>query len=571
MGGSGAEVAATFQLQAGDELTVVVGAAGDGSSPSAGGGGGGGSAVIVERAGVRTLLLVAGGAGASGEGYSGGGGTSSDGTAGGGVYSGGGGGGGGGFNDAGDDSPLGNAGGAAGTLAGGGAGGSGYSAGGFGFGGGGAGSGGGGGGGGGFGGGDATYPASGGSSFVEAAGTDGFTGTGITRTDGVTGGGSNRNGEVSVVNTAITVNTLAGDDDGVCGTNGADPLQDCSIREAVSLANIDADMNRIVFSVSGTIPLGAIISLTEAVEIDGTTAPGGSGSVFLDGQDAVIDVIRISGGTGTIIRGLTIGRATGTGVAIFSPASGAQVVSNYIGTNAAGTDLGNAGSGLFVANGASNNTIGGAGAGNTIGFNGTHGVWLLGAGTTGNVVAGNFVGTNMAGADLSNAEIGVYLFNASGNTVGGTEDGAGNTVGFNGRSGISVAGSSPGSAAGNLVAGNFAGTNAAGADLGNGRSGIFIADAFDTTVGGTEAGAANTVGFNGEAGIVVAGFDFLATGNVVAGNFVGTNTAGDDLGNGLAGIIVQNTSETTVGGTDPAASNTVRFNAKGIEVYTDRI
>ena len=809
VGGSGAEVAATFQLQAGDELTVVVGAAGGGSAPSAGGGGGGGSAVIVERAGVRTLLLVAGGAGASGEGYSGVGGDSSDGTAGGGSDGGGGGGGGGGFNDAGDDSAFGGTGGAAGTLVGGGLGGSGGGDGdgGFGFGGGGGGSGGGGGGGGGFEGGDSTYPAQGGSSFVEAAGTNGFIGTGITRTDGVTGGGSNRNGEISVVNTAITVNTLAGDDDGVCGTDGADPLQDCSIHEAVSLANIDADMDRIVFSVSGTIPLGAIVTLTEAVEIDGTTAPGGSGSVFLDGQDAVLDVIRVFGGTGTIIRGLTIGQATGSGVALFSPSLQTQVVENYIGTNAAGADLGNAigvlvevadntiggvgagntigfngvgvqiqssgtrgnvvssnyigtnaaganlgntgsgvyiadgldntiggtaagagntigfngavgvylqyvgtrgnvvagnyigtnaaganlgntGSGVFVGAGASDNTIGGAGAGNTIGFNihgvylqdadtkdnvvadnfigtnaaganlgntgagvyiaggldniiggagvgntigsngvngvvlqgagttgnvvsanyiGTNasgadlgnasagvavtngasdntiggagagntigfnnvGVWLQNAGTTGNVVAGNFVGTNAAGADLGNAEFGIYVYDASTNTVGGTEAGAGNTIGFSGRSGISVAGSSPGSATGNVIQGNFAGTNAAGANLGNGRSGIFIADAFDTTVGGTAAGAANTVGFNAEAGIVVAGFDFQATGNVVAGNFAGTNAAGDDLGNGLAGILVQNTSETTVGGTDPGAGNTVRFNAKGIEAYAD--
>ncbi len=100
-GGSGASIAATFALQAGDMLTLVTGLAGGSGN---GGGGGGGSAVILTRGGVSSLLLVAGAGGGGGNnfgGFAGGGrGISSQGTAGGGAggFGGGGGGGGGGGN-----------------------------------------------------------------------------------------------------------------------------------------------------------------------------------------------------------------------------------------------------------------------------------------------------------------------------------------------------------------------------------------------------------------------------------------------------------------------------------------
>lgn len=207
-GGSGASVAATFALQAGDVLTLVTGIAGSngGGSSDFGGGGGGGSAVILTRGGVSSLLIVAGagGAGSSfGGGGAGGGGNSAQGTAGGGAgFPPGSAGGGGGFNASGGNGPGGGcgSGGGAGTLSGGGAGGGGAAsggAGGYGFGGGGGGCSGGGAGGGGYGGGNSATntgtPSSGGSSFVDASGTN------VTRTNGTNGGGTGQNGSVSVV------------------------------------------------------------------------------------------------------------------------------------------------------------------------------------------------------------------------------------------------------------------------------------------------------------------------------------------------------------------------------------
>ncbi len=60
-GGSGATVVSRFALQGGDQLTVIVGEAGQSEFNL--GGGGGGTAVVLTRSGTRSLLLVAGGGG----------------------------------------------------------------------------------------------------------------------------------------------------------------------------------------------------------------------------------------------------------------------------------------------------------------------------------------------------------------------------------------------------------------------------------------------------------------------------------------------------------------------------
>jgi hypothetical protein len=202
-GGSGATVAATFLLQASDVLTLVTGIAGGIAATYAGaggGGGGGGSAVILTRSGVSTLLIVAGAGGGANSLTGGGGGISAQGIAGGGRTDSAAGGG-GGFNANGETGAL-STGGGAGTLSGGGAGGGSYGVGGYGFGGGGGGSGvGGGGGGGGYGGGNAR---AGGTSFVNASGTN------ITRTEGTTGAANNQNGSVSIAATTAASVSISG-------------------------------------------------------------------------------------------------------------------------------------------------------------------------------------------------------------------------------------------------------------------------------------------------------------------------------------------------------------------------
>ncbi|MCH8961199.1 MAG: hypothetical protein IH820_07690 [Bacteroidetes bacterium] len=187
---------------------------------------------------------------------------------------------------------------------------------------------------------------------------------------------------------------------------------------------------------------------------------------------------------------------------------------------------------MSILSGASNNTIGGTtvGAGNLISGNIRHGVAINGSGTTGNVVQGNYIGTDKNGtADLGNTLEGVFIrAGASNNTIGGTDSGAGNVISGNNDNGVFIAGSST---TGNLIQGNYIGTDVTGtAALGNGGWGVLIAGGTsNNTIGGTGAGAANTIAFNGEDGVALRAN--AGTGNAIQQNSLFENTGlGIDLG-----------------------------------------
>ena len=113
---------------------------------------------------------------------------------------------------------------------------------------------------------------------------------------------------------------------------------------------------------------------------------------------------------------------------------------------------------------------------------------------------------------------------------------------------------------GNLIRGNFIGTDVSGSlDLGNTSTGVLIS-APSNTIGGTASGAGN----------LISGNDFLgvrlntssATGNLVQGNFVGTQAGGVlPLGNSSGGIRVDGGSSNTVGGTTAGAGNVIAHNS----------
>ena len=75
--------------------------------------------------------------------------------------------------------------------------------------------------------------------------------------------------------------------------------------------------------------------------------------------------------------------------------------------------------------------------------------------------------------------------------------------------------------------------------IGNGREGILVSGGSENHIArpiGNESDVPNVIGGNGLHGISLSlGED---TGHIVAGNFVGTNPAGDALGNAGAGIYV---------------------------------
>src|SRR5262249_18357009 len=191
--------------------------------------------------------------------------------------------------------------------------------------------------------------------------------------------------------------------------------------------------------------------------------------------------------------GNTISGNTNYGVAIADGGTTAnRVEGNRIGTNAAGSAALANGQGVVIEGGASGNTVGGTepGAANPLSGNTYHGVWISGPGTTGNAVEGNRIGTNADGSAALANENGVVIdAGASGNTVGGADPGAANTVSGNTAAGVRIL--NPGTTA-NRVEGNRIGTQADGIDrLANAWGVLIEGGAGNNTVGGTAAGAGN--------------------------------------------------------------------------------
>jgi hypothetical protein len=236
----------------------------------------------------------------------------------------------------------------------------------------------------------------------------------------------------------------------------------------------------------------------------------------------------------------------------FATASGVLIVGNQIGTNAAGSAaIPNGSVGVWLRG--NGHTLGGttAAARNLISGNDEQGVILQG---TSNTVAGNYIGTNAAGtAAIANGSGGIRAITATGGTIGGSVSGAGNLISGNASNGISL----DGDTSAFVIAGNLIGTNAAGtAALANVGSGIAIGGS-NHTIGGTTAAARNLISGNTFQGVVLQG-----TGNVVRGNYIGTNLAGAAaIPNTSGGIRAISTTSGTIGGATAGAGNLISGNS----------
>ena len=344
----------------------------------------------------------------------------------------------------------------------------------------------------------------------------------------------------------LTVNSTANNDDantadGVCDADLATPGDQCTLRAAIQQANQLVGTDTIVFNVPtggpDCYPSTSICTIApntpfplinSPVIIDGSTQPGYDplnptpmielSGIFLGGT---VDGLKITGGSSTV-RGLIIndfGTVAGSDGLELTTFGGNVVEGNCLGTKytceavdlgpGTGDEFGNQGNGVFV-NGISNNTIGGT------------------TPAKANVIAGNF-------------ENGIRMCTG-------------------------VVGCSSGAATGNVVIGNFIGTNRAGSkDLGNTLEGVLIENAPGNIVGGTAAEQRNVISGNNSDGVEIKAAG--ATGNAVMGNYIGTNTAGnDDQRNSGAGVNVNGTANNTVGGTAPGARNLISGNFIGIQI-----
>jgi len=234
--------------------------------------------------------------------------------------------------------------------------------------------------------------------------------------------------------------------------------------------------------------------------------------------------------------------------------AGNIISGNYIGTNAAGTnEVGNRWSGVWLGAGAVNTTVGGdsTGEGNLISGNLENGVLI--SHSSGNIISGNYIGTNAAGtAAVKNWEDGIHLgYATDNNQIGGSAPEERNIISGNHERGIYI---DRNTSTENIIIGNYIGTDLTGTqDLGNNLDGIVLNNGtHNNTIGRTAQGQGNLIGFNSY-GISLLSTDI--TGNLIAGNFIGTDPDGDlNLGNDFGGIQCLG-AENTIGPDNVIANN----------------
>jgi titin len=286
------------------------------------------------------------------------------------------------------------------------------------------------------------------------------------------------------------------------------------------------------------------------IDATGTAPLGDVEGVFIRGSNNLI------GGTTAAARNII----SGSGYAgVYISGTSNRVQGNYIGTDVTGTRAFGNSWGVVVVG--ANNTIGGAasGAGNLISGN-SYGVELDSDGTA---VQGNLIGTDVTGARSLGNSIGVYLPGspARNSLIGGTAAGAGNLISGNRQDGIRVFNNAV------TVQGNLIGTDITGTQpLGNGSNGVYLRAA-NNVVGGPEAGAGNLIAANGADGIaIMSSGSLVSSGNVVQGNFVGTDITGTRALGNTRGVYVD-LSNNTIGGTTAGAGNLIAGNrSHGVEV-----
>ena len=365
-----------------------------------------------------------------------------------------------------------------------------------------------------------------------------------------------------------------------------------SLRQAMLNANAHVGKDTITFNISGPgvhtiMPVTPLPKLTDPVLIDGYTQPGSSPNTnaFKDPDNAVLQIVIDGtalqnptspssgfevGGGNSCIRGLVINSFSGIAIQL-EDKGGNTVEGNYLGTDNTGLVRHGNSIAVYIEN-VGNNTIGGttAAARNVISGNNKSGIGIENPGASGNVVQGNYIGVNAAGnGSLGNLSWGVTIWNASSNTIGGTDTGAGNVISGCGDNsggvvtgvGIDIIGG--GVSTGNVIAGNFIGMNAAGTDsLPNNGIGVNIGSP-GNIVGGSAAGARNVISGNGMYGVQV-----WTHNTTVQGNYIGTDVSGTKaLGNGT-GVYIDYTFDNLIGGLNKGEGNLISGNrGSGLEIF----
>lgn len=313
-------------------------------------------------------------------------------------------------------------------------------------------------------------------------------------------------GNIAIAQTVYTVTTVGdgGDNnpgDGVCN----DGTGDCTLRAAIEEANALVGTDTIKFNIPGPAPHtfqpASIYSIiTDPVVIDASTEPDYSGNPVIELDGSLIP---------------------GVNFAAFRITGGSSTIRG------------------FVINRWS-----------------YIGIWLQTMGN--NVIEGNYIGTDVTGTiNLGNGDIGVVISGSDSNMIGGVALSARNIISGNWQ-GVVIFGSTTQF---NKIQGNFIGTDVTGTvAFGNVRGGVEIKGSFNT-VGGSAEGAGNLISGNDFQQILV--FGNGATGNLISGNYIGTDVTGSTalLTVGIShGIFIRASSGNTIGGSILGAKNLISGN-----------
>jgi titin len=273
-----------------------------------------------------------------------------------------------------------------------------------------------------------------------------------------------------------------------------------------------------------------------------------------------------AGGAGFVNSAIDIENVTGVSLA---GGSYNVVEGNYIGTDISGTTGLGPQNGIFIAG--DDNTIGGTTAGARNIISGNQNAIVMnngfpGAPSFGNAIQGNYIGTDFSGtgAVLNGAGVG-FTGGVYENSIGGPLSGEGNLISGNHEFGIGLMADESGSApTANLIQGNLIGTDKTGTTgLSNGVDGIQIEGANNNTIGGTTAGAGNTIAFNTAYGVQVDS----GTGNGILGDSIfansrpgillnSANNANDNQAAPVLTGVSTSSSGTTISGTLQTTANT---------------
>jgi hypothetical protein len=314
-----------------------------------------------------------------------------------------------------------------------------------------------------------------------------------------------------------------------------------------------------------TITLAAVLpAITQTLSFDGTRVEStvAEQRVGIDGAavtSAGANGLTFSGSAGSsAVTGMAIhGFAKGAGIQF--QVSGGLVTNSFLGLTRTGDPAGNLYGIDLPTKAATGITIGGtpvddgvldADLANVIGANTVAGV-MVRSGAAGNTIIGNFIGTNAAGDALGNGT-GIVINGTASTTV------TGNIIGSNTNSGVLLDAAKATSTTANVLQGNTIIDNGVGLPAG---AGIRVSASTFAAIGA--AGVGNTIGRNAT-GILI---EKASASTTIAGNFIGTNAAGDDLGNITDGIRISASTGNTLGGASEADGNVVAFNGtSGIRV-----